>query len=131
MAFVTEQEVRLEANLYNTEEAPSELIQNSLIKAHSDILAGTILSDESAVSGEIKCAEIRLAVSHLFRTIVISSAVSARDWRASGLRLDESGRLKNLACLSEELWEEAWMLLHPFLRCAAPDSILVVKGGSR
>lgn len=128
MTFATEQEVRLEANLYDCEEVSSELLANSLAKAHQDILAGTLLTDESAVTGEIKNAEIRLAVSHLYRTLVISTAVTKRNWRASGLYLDETGRMKNLTSISEELWEEAWFLLRPYLRCPSPNFILVTKG---
>lgn len=130
MTFATEAAVRLELNLYDEENAPSERITESLAQAHAEILAGTVLTDESPVSAMIRSAEVRLAVSHLFRSIVVSSSLSARDWRSTGLHIDEYGRLRNLMSHSEELWEEAWNLLRPFLR--NPVSMtLIVTGGAQ
>lgn len=128
MAFVTEEDVRKETNLYDMAEIPSALILNGIALAHQDILGDTILTEESAISGEVKNAEVRLAVSYLFRQLALASTVTIRDWRASGLRVDETGRQKRLLDLSEELWIEAWSLLGSYLRVSSPASLIVTKG---
>ncbi|MBN2326315.1 MAG: hypothetical protein JXR73_04110 [Candidatus Omnitrophica bacterium] len=130
MTFANEQDVRMEARLFDFDEVSSETAGHCLKKAHDDILAGTILTDESEADGIVKAAEARLAVSHIFRSLVLSSAVSDRNWKLSGIQMDENIRIQNLMKLSQELWEEAWDMLTPYLRCSAPAFLQVVKGGS-
>jgi len=129
MAFVTEEDVRKETNLYDGVEIPSALILHGIAQAHQDILDETMLTEESTVSGEVKNAEVRLAVSYLFRQLALASTVTIRDWRASGLRVDETGRQRRLLDFSEELWIEAWSLLCSYLRVPLPSSMIVTKGG--
>ncbi|MGC9329838.1 MAG: hypothetical protein ACP5I1_19540 [Candidatus Hinthialibacter sp.] len=130
MTFANEQDVRMEARLYDFEEVSSETAMHCLKKAHSDILAGTILTDESEADGIVKAAEARLAASHIFRSLVLSSAVTDRNWKLSGVQMNENIRIQNLMKLSQELWEEAWDMLTPYLRCGAPPFLQVVPGGS-
>ncbi len=128
MSFATESDVRKAANLRNFDEITPELLLDNLSKAHEDILAGTMLTDESGITNEIISAESLLAVSHIFRSIVVSCAVSTNDWRTSGLQVNESSRLNNLMKLSEVLWEESWCMLRPYLRVSVSTPVVVTKG---
>ena len=128
MSFVSENEVRKQANLHNFNEISSEILLDNLSKAHEDILAGTMLNDESDITDDIKNAEALLTVSHIFRYIVVSSAVSANDWQTSGLQVSDSSRLNNLMKLSEVLWDESWSILYPYLRVRSVSPLVVTKG---
>jgi len=128
MSFANENDVRKEGFLDDFQEVSSERIRKSLAKAHFEILSGTILTDEiEAASGAIR-AEALLALSHLFHSLAITSALYADELRAGGARLDGGARMRNLLKLAQELNDEAWGLLRPYLKTSAPAGLSLVEG---
>ncbi|MEW6233974.1 MAG: hypothetical protein AB1656_01175 [Candidatus Omnitrophota bacterium] len=128
MPFANENDVRKEGFLDDFQEVSSERIRKSLAKAHFEILTSTILTDEiEAASGVIR-AESLLALSHLFHSLAISSALYADELRAGGARLDGGARMRNLMQLAQELNEEAWGLLRPYVKISPPIGLSLVEG---
>ena len=129
MTFATERDVRNEAFLQDFDEVPSGKLVKSLDKAHEDILRETTWTDESTVSDDVVRAEAILAISHLFRSIAVSSAVSAQDWKATGLHIAGHSRVHNLMELADRIWDEAWRIFRPYLKHASPPSLSLINGG--
>ncbi|RJP20417.1 MAG: hypothetical protein C4527_24895 [Candidatus Omnitrophota bacterium] len=127
MAFATEIDVRQNGLLDKFDAVTSEQIQLCLAKAHQEILDGTTLTDGSPVTMAMVTAEVQLALSHLFQSLVVSSAISAREIRISGVRIDSQARIQNLMKLSQDFWEQAWGMLSPYIETSIPGLILARK----
>ena len=128
MPFATEEDIRKEAFLDSFEEVSSERLQESLNKAHEEILTSTNLTDSSSVSPIVIRAEAILALSHLFRSTAISAGVSAKNIHTSGISVDEQAWVRNLLTLSLRLKEEAWTLLRTYLKNASLPTLYLVEG---
>lgn len=128
MTFAAERDIRNEAFLKDFDEVPSELLTHSLAKAHQEILRETILTGESTLTDEIVRAESILTVSYLFRSMAVSSAVSAQDWKASGLHVAGHLRVTNLLDMADRLWDDAWGILRPYSKHTQPSPLTLVQG---
>jgi len=129
MSFANESDIRKEAFLEDFGAVPSDRLRESLNKAHKELLAGTVLTEASSVTPEVIRAEAVLALSHCFRSLAVSAALSAKDVRIAGTRIDGSARVRQLMQMSQELWNEAWSALRPYLKTSSLPALLRIEGG--
>lgn len=130
MTFALENDVRNECFGYDLEEFPPDRIAESLEKAHQEILRDTVLTDETSATSDIVRAEAILALSHLFRSMAVSSAVSLQVWKSHGIHIDARTRLDRLLELSDRLWREGWSLLRPYTPAVPCPPVRLAPGGS-
>ncbi len=124
MPFANENDVRQTGFLDRFDAVTSEQIRICLEKAHQQILSGTSLTEESEAVPTVIQAEAKVALSHLFQAMAIASAVTAKNIRVSGMQMNGQSRVENMMALSQELWEEGWGMLHPYMNCSVPKLLI-------